>query len=184
VPAFDYPAAPGMSEFAELLLRTVSADAQDSLRLAAADSVRYAVYDADGYQVLYALNTEFEVSQSVRVCLDGKMTGEFIIPPSSMAFFAVRNGLVLHPQHIETAIEAWTDDTCKFASPFEQDVAFWNLADAPCKLAINGQPASVPASGKALFHLLRTQGAIPDEFFAEDYLEEPDIDVTNCTLPY
>ena len=184
VPAFDYPASAGMREFAELLLRAVSADAQDDLRLAAADSVRYAVYDADGYQVLYALNTEFEVSQSIKVCIGESMTEEVLIPPSTMTYFAIRKGVVFHPQHIETAIELWTDEECSFASSLEQEIMFWNLGDKSAQFTVNGQATSLPANGGATVRLPRIQGSIPDEFFAENYLEEPDIDVTNCALPY
>ncbi|MBP5641249.1 MAG: hypothetical protein J6X55_17365 [Victivallales bacterium] len=184
VPAFDYPGAPGMKEFATLLLRTVSADAQDSLRLACADSVRYAIFDDNGHQVLYALNTEFEVSQNVHVCIDDSKTGETTIPPSTMTFFAIRNGIVLHPEHIETAIESWTDGECLLASPYEQDITVWNLENQPKSVSLNGQTATIPPKGTATFRMPRTPGKIPAEFLAQDYLEEPDINITNCRLPY
>lgn len=134
--------------------------------------------------MLYALNTEFEVSQSVKVCIGERMTDEVLIPSSTMTFFAIRNGVVFHPQHIETAIESWTDESLCLASPFEQEIAFWSLGDKSAQFAVNGQVIILPAAGTATVCLPRTQGSIPDEFFAENYLEEPDIDVTNCALPY
>ncbi len=101
-----------------------------------------------------------------------------------MTYFAIRKGVVSHPQHIETAIELWTDDACRFASPFEQEIVFWNLGDKSAQFTVNEQAMSLPANGTATVHLPCTQGSIPDEFFTENYLDEPDINVTNCALPY
>ena len=184
VPAFDYPGAPGMRSWAEHLLRNISLAAQGDIRLFSADSVRYAVYDAAGYSVLYALNTEFDVTQSVKVVVDGVATTEMSIPASSMGVFFIREGLVIHPELKETAMTAWNGGTCTLVSMADQKVTIANTSAVEVPLTLNGSMVVVPAKGTASVACAEAHGDLPDELFAKDYMAEPPLVVTDTRLPY
>ena len=184
VPAFDYPGAPGMRPWAEHLLRNISLSAQGDIRLLSSDSVRYAVYDAAGYSVLYALNTEFDVTQSVKVVVDGATAPEATIPASSMGVFFIRNGLVIHPELKETAVVSWDDTACTFVSLAEQKLTIANTTAKEATLTLNGAKVTIPANGVATVDCAEAHGNLPADLFAKDYMVEPPLVVTDTRLPY
>lgn len=188
VPSFDYPAAPGMRPWADHLLRAISLDAQENLRLICADSVRYAVYDAGDYQVLYALNTEFDVSQNVRIWKDGAISGEFNIAPSTMGVFFVRGTTIIHPEHPETDVESWALEDCRerifLTSLFEQQLYVCNLGKRENTLGINNSTIVLAPEDKGILKCQKRIAHGMEEFFKEDYLEEPWLDVKDTRLPY
>lgn len=184
VPAFDYPATPGMQEWASHLIRIVSLSGQGSTRLLCSDSVRYSIYSKNDYEVIYALNTEYDISQNIRVMLNGNLTGEFSVSPSTMGILFAKNGIVIHPQFPETSLDAWKDEDATVSCLFEQDLELANTASAPATIRINGKALNIPAASTIKLHIPPTQGTISDEFFAPDYLEEPFLNPKNIRLPY
>ncbi|MBR4221715.1 MAG: hypothetical protein IKR81_11190 [Victivallales bacterium] len=184
VPAFDYPGAPGMRLWAEHLLRNISLASQGDIRLLSSDSVRYAVYDAAGYSVLYALNTEFDVTQSVKVMVDGVAAEEATIPASSIGVFFIREGLVIHPELKETAVTAWNGGACTLVSLADQKVAIANTTAVEVPLTLNGATVVVPANDTATIACAEAHGDLPNDLFTKDYMVEPPLVVTDTRLPY
>ena len=189
VTAFEYPGDDGMRPFAEHLLRIVSLAAQDDIRLLAADSVSSAVYQrADGVTVVYALNTEFDVSQNVRVWRPDGISAEYAVAPSSLAVFYLAGDLLLHPSGPESDVypEDGPAGVRAFRVPglVDQTVACHNFDDGAVRVRLNGQDVEVPPHSAVAAPCRRLVIPGREEFYAADYLEEPWVDVKNTRLPY
>ncbi len=189
VTAFEYPGDDGMRPFAEHLLRIVSLAAQDDIRLLAADSVTSAVYQrADGVAVIYALNTEFDVSQNVRVWRPDGISAEYAVAPSSLAVFYLAGDLLLHPSGPESDVypEEGPAGVKAFRVPglADQTVACHNFGAGAVRVRLNGQDVEVPPHSAVAAPCRRLVLPGREEFYAADYLEEPWVDVKNTRLPY
>ena len=59
--AFNWPGSKGLASFAEVLMRSMMAGERNGdVELLAPDCVRWAVFQAPGWQVVYMLNTAIE----------------------------------------------------------------------------------------------------------------------------
>ena len=190
VTAFEYPGDDGMRPFAEHLLRIVSLAAQGDIRLLAADAVSSAVYQrADGVTVIYALNSEFDVSQNIRIWRRGAVTPEYAVAPSSLAVFYLAEDLLLHPSGPESDVypeEAASVGLRAFRVPglADQAVACHNSSECAARVCVNGQEFDVPPQSSVAVQCRRLVIPGREEFYAPDYLDEPWLEVKNTRLPY
>lgn len=184
VNSFDYPGSEPMHDLAVYLLRSTALEAQGDVRVLSADSVRYAVYRQDDMIFVYAMNTEFDISQNIRIEYKGRISRELSIPPSAMRIAVIKHDVLLSPERIEWRLEAWNDGKCELALIEKQNVALENLGEDILSFEINGREVKLTAGRMAFVECEKNQGSIEDEFFSEDYPEEPDFIPSNTIVPY
>lgn len=192
VTAFEHPGDDGMKKFAENILRVVLAGEQDGLRLLCSDSVKYSVYhgnvDGKTFRLIYMLNTEFDVSQPVRVWLSGKVSNEMIIPPNEMRIACVIGPVVVCPESKDFEVHsiAEKNGTLDFGlySLAKQFVEVCNLSPKPLTVRIKGACLKLKSGGFGKIGHPRKINRERQTFYTEDFLAEPEIKTKNTRLPY
>jgi hypothetical protein len=194
VTAFEYPGDDGMRKYAESLLRTVFTGEQGELRLICSDSVKYSVYDsASGpvnYQILYILNTEFDVSQMVKIWLSGEMTEEIIVPPNEMRVVYIIDSLIVAPESRNSEIYSIEKNQnenkiiIEFYNFEKQLIEVFNLSCADLSVSINGSLSEIEPGKTGKIECERRINPEQQKFYEKDFLSEPEIELKNTKLPY
>jgi hypothetical protein len=178
---WEYPADPALLALTKELLRVVSAGEQGELRVLGSDRVRYAVYDLENGegQVLYLLNTDPDCSAPVRVCIEGQLSAEQIIPANEFVL-AYRFGHLIvwfedRLVNLQTVQGAADGLSLDFSAVHSQTVTLENLGSEGCAVSLNGVSVFVEAGGGARVPLERRE--VPDAAgYAPDFAEEPQFD--------
>jgi len=193
VTAFEYPGDEGMKQFAENLFRVVFAGEQGSIRLICSDSVRYAVYsgkvDGKKFKLLYILNTEFEVSQAVRVYVSGTVSDEITVPPNEMkTVYIIDDSLLICPESKDSEIHsiAAGEDSIDigFYSLGIQDVKVINISDKNYRFSLNGIVLKLPREKTATLKCPARYNPDKADFYSKNFLSEPEIKLQTAKLFY
>lgn len=193
ITAYEYPGARGMRKFAENILRVVLLGEQQDIRLLCSDRIRYAVYGSktgrEYLRIIYALNTEVDVSQSVRVWLSGKITGEIAVPPNEMkVIYIVGNAIVLCPESMNFKIHSLQSSGEKISIGFfnleKQQAEIFNLSDKTVNISLNDVCLKMQPGKSGTLKCLRKVDAARREFYVKNFLTEPKIKFFGGKLPY
>ncbi len=184
VTAFDYPGSDGMRPLAEHLLRVTALAGQGELRLLCSDAVRYSFCrQHDGLQIIYALNSEFDLSQNLRIWLGGEVSPEFSLPPSELGIFYLLDRVLLHPLDKNCQVRREGSALIVY-SLNTQGMAMVNLGQTDAVLTLNGESCHLsPGEFRQVTVLAQCEPG-KEEFSAEDYLQEPYLTVIDTKLPY
>ncbi len=173
VAAAEYPGDDGMTKFAEGILRIVLAGEHGSLRLLSSESIRYSTYqtEIDGYNVsiMYLLNTETDSSQSIKVWLDGKVSQEINIAASDFQLIYIIDGVMVAPECRNTRLYSVKQENESLG------LEFYCLQDQKMKVCdLNDKDRIVLLNGSVDFCAKRIEPEM-EEFYASDFMNEPDI---------
>lgn len=175
VTLYEYPGDEAVVSLASELLRVVSAGEQGEVRLLGSDRIRYAVYAADDHEVIYLLNTDPDVSAAARLWVEGKLTGEFLVPPAEMVVGYRFGDVVIMAADKGIELERAEGLQLRFYSARPQALTVHNVGSESCEISINGIGATVPAGAATAVALDRSVQA-GNSAYAEDFLEEPEIE--------
>jgi hypothetical protein len=194
VTAWEYPGDEGLLPFAGDLLRTVVQGEQADIRLLASDRVRYAVAEGQApgagkpYSVVYLLNADPDCPAPARLWVKGRLSGEFVIPPTEMRLAYIFDGLIVIPEDKRVDLAGWDSSggwqNFRFFNAVAQRFDIFNLGEAAGRIELNGRRLTCGAGGPAVLDV----GAAADPgrlaFFARDFLDEPEVDWSGEGGPY
>ena len=111
------------------------------------------------------------------------MGEEIILPPGAFRVFYEENGILVMPEDpltecVSSAGNVWTLETR------EQNITLFNLSTGKQTVTLNGKTVELN-SGESC--LLRCPALIPQEkavWMSDEYLEEPEMDMKDCSTPY
>ncbi|MBQ7208504.1 MAG: beta-galactosidase trimerization domain-containing protein [Lentisphaeria bacterium] len=183
VTSFSPPGASGMRKFAEILLRTALAAHLTELEVISPDTVRWAAYpDGDGRQVLYVLNCDPDLPQSIRVQYRGRLSQTVPLEPAGFRILYAASGILLIPSdplfELHGADGRWQADTAA------QNLDLENLSSGPRTCSVNGVEAALaPGERKTIACPARIPGE-KAPFLDPGFLEEPVIEMKDPSTPY
>jgi hypothetical protein len=194
VALWEYPADEGVRRFADDLLRVVLQGEQDALRVLSHDRLRYAVYEgrtsreATPYSVVYLLNTDPDVPAITQFSLGGRRTPHFTVAPGELRLAYRFGDCILVPEDkcvdLRSAVVERHRVTVRLAAVAGQIVLACNLGETALSLSLNGRSVRVPPGAEIAVRLSRRVDPKRQEFFAADFLEEPEVDWREAGLPY
>ncbi len=187
VTVYEFPADEGMIRFTNDLLRVILQGEQaDDIRLLSSDRIRYAVYGGattgskEQYEVIYMLNTDPDVDYPAKLWLRGNRTGAFTIPANELRLAYLFGDLVLVPEQKTVDLASWKHgkkrDDFKFFNSVEQQFDVFNTGDKPREVTVNGQTVSCEPHDHATVKAGKEVDPSRKEFFADDFLVEPEVD--------
>lgn len=181
---FEAPGAVGMGSFSENLLRIVMEGEQTQIHVLAPDQVRWAHYSEQQWEVLYLLNTDFDLSAMARIVKNGICSEEIRIPAARMSVAYLFGSLLLVPQNILCNADEYDSGNIRI-STLAQSMILCNLSENPQQVTINGIRCNLKAGEMTSFHCPEWLKK-PEEkpVFEETFLDEPVIDIQNTKLPY
>ncbi len=141
VTAFNWPGSKGMASFAEVLMRSMMAGERNGdVELLAPDCVRWAVFQAPGWQVVYMLNTAIDTASCCRIlCRDGFLTDDIPLTPAELRLAYACGQLILLPEDPNCDLSACDGNALRLATR-AQTVTVWNTSDKPFEGTLNGFP--------------------------------------------
>jgi len=96
--------------------------------------------------------------------------------------------LVIIPKDRHIELKCWTmrnrKQYVKFCSLAEQKVEVYNLGAKRVAVSINGRSVCIAPGGNTAIKIKRIVDPCQKEFYAPDFLEEPDIAKIRLTTPY
>ena len=183
----EYPGDDELRPFSEDVLRTVLGGEQGDIRLIAGDRVRYAVYDGKlpgrgrRFTVVYLLNTDPDAAATAALWVRGRETQPFPVPANSLRIAYLCGKLIMVPEDPCLDLASWQAERGRhvfvFTNLHEQEMDVYNLGPSAVHLRVNGRSRRCPAAGAARFTLPARADPSRRKFFADDFLEEPDV---NC----
>ena len=197
--SWAYPGDRGWSAYVKDLMRIVSCGEQGDIRIIASDRVRYAAYDgpAPGAAIdsppvatIYLLNTEYDTPHFVDLWIDGRICPRILVEPTEMNVVYLHQGIALAPDDRAVEIEKWkvgkTGHTVSLFCRRDMTVRLFNLGGCAQKVEINGTAVSVAAGGEATLPVAMRADPERAEFYAADFLEEPETPLAQGDLatPY
>jgi len=190
VTVWEYPADKRIIRLTEDLLRVALAGEQGDVRLQSSDRVRYAVYDSrePECEVVYLLNTDPDCPSRARLWVRGKMTRFFDLPANDLRVAWVKEGVVFVAESKMTDMAQWSvrggHHTIEVFSASDQSVDAHNTGSREATIRVNGK-ARVCRPGCAVkFAVKRKTDPARKEFFAPDFLKEPNVRFEPADLPY
>jgi hypothetical protein len=190
VTVWEYPGDPGIRRFTADLLRTVLAGEQGEIRLLAGDRVRYAVYErgTSSVRVIYLLNTDPDCPAVARLWLHGRLTESFTLPANELRVAYVRELVTVIPESKMTDLARWSArgsrHELELFSLGSQKLEIHNAGAACLTLRVNGRTHVCPPGRATVVRLARRVDLTRKEFFAKDFLKEPELDYQPAGLPY
>jgi len=194
VTAWEYPGDEGLAPFAQDLVKTVIQGEQADIRLLSGDRVRYSVYDGQApgsrkpYSVVYLLNTDPDCPAPARLWVRGKLSREFVIPPSEMRLAYLFDDLVVIPEDKRIDLAAWDAgggrQEFRLFNAAAQKFEVHNLSDVDRRIQINGRGSTCGAGKAAFLKIAVAVDPARKAFFAPGFLDEPAIDWKASGGPY
>jgi len=128
ITSWCYPGERGMALFMRELIRDIAIGEQGNIRLAGSDRVRYAVFEEDGMNTIYLLNTDFEVTQHATLWLDGETIPDLAVPSTELRIAYWSEGLCVVPQDSSAHVESIRRKEDRYAVKL--------AGTGPCRLAV------------------------------------------------
>ncbi len=172
VTTFTKPGAYGMRKFAEVLTRTAAKAHRTELELIAPDTVRWAVYPAGKGQVIYLLNSDPDLTQSVRLEYKGHLATEVLLPACAFRTFYVEDEVLFIPQDPVCGFAPGQNGCWNFvlnAGKFEVE----DLSGSAKDITVNGIRLHIGKYERVQFDCPANIPAEKAEFMDESYLDEP-----------
>ncbi|OQA82024.1 MAG: hypothetical protein BWY31_03478 [Lentisphaerae bacterium ADurb.Bin242] len=181
---FEAPGAVGMRSLAENLIRIVMEGEKTEINVLAPDPVRWAHYPAPEWDVLYLLNTDFDLSSSVRIGRNGVYSEEIRIPVAKMSVAYLFGSLLLVPEDNLCNAEEHKSGRIRI-STLSQSMTLCNLSGSPRTGSINGVPFHLNAGETAPFRCPEwLKEPEKRHCFEASFLDESEIDIQDTELPY
>ena len=184
VTAWEYPADVGLARFTDDLLRVVTQGEQENIRLLSSDRVRYAVYPARGYDVIYMLNTDPDCDALTRLWVCGRETQSFVVPANELRLAYRLGNLVLIPQDKCIDLQRRQANRIDLFSAHKQTVELHNIGKKQITVTVNGMKRTCPADASVSIVLRKRVDPQRRTFFANDFLDEPRVRYQHAGLPY
>jgi hypothetical protein len=181
--SWAFPGDRNWQPFFKDLLNVIAEGEQGDVRLIGSDNVQYAVYegkvpgDQAGTRVIYLLNQEYDVPQTVFLWIDGKKCPGITLQATDMNVVYERAGVVLSPADRGVELEAWRVDGDKqeismFART-DTDVMVSNQTSQTVAVSINSRSVTLATGDEATIRIAKRVDPERPEFYADDYLVEP-----------
>ena len=178
----EYPGDEGAFPFAEALVRIVNAGERPDVDLLCPEQIRYSIYDTEingvKGKIFYLLNTETETSLGIRFQVRGRQSMEFRMEPVKFAVaYFVDDALVIPASHNMRLHRVKKEDgvlNLEFYALRDSNIEAQDFSEKPRKLLFNGKEASCGRNVEPDFA----------EYYADDFLEEPDITQFSHHAPF
>ena len=174
-----------MIRFTEDILRVIVQGEQGDIRLLGSDRIRYGVYDGRlpslrrKYSVVYLLNTDLSGDALARLWVRGRMTQEFTVPAGDMRLAYQCGEVLFLPEKKCVDLSAWrisqSKHSIKLFSACDQEVEVHNVGKRKVSVSLNGLRCACPPGERRLINLKKRVDPKRKEFFAADFLQEPDV---------
>jgi len=194
VTAWEYPADEGLERFTDDLLRVVNQGEQGSIRLLSSDRVRYAVYEdklpgsRHKLEVIYLLNTDPDCDVLSKLQVRGRTTGSFIVKANDLRLAYCRGELVVLPEDKCVDIQSWqvnqSSDRINLFNARAQKVDVHNTGKRQRHITLNGIKHTCPAGDSITLLLKKSADPKRKDFFAKDFLVEPNVNYQHAQMPY
>jgi len=190
--ANEYPASAGLLPFTKDLIRTVLAGEQGSIRVLAPDGVRYSVYSAGNglarHEVIYLLNTDPDAGISARLWINGVVTDAFMVPPAEMRVVYRIGSLILvlteKCARVDELSRKGQKYRLKIFSVSDQEAVMFNLSKKSIVAEINNGWTKLAPGGTTTVRLPRKIESGKEFFYANNFLNEPEIYRPDTRTPY
>ncbi len=183
VTSLTHPGADGMIRFAEVLTRTVMKGCCTDLEFLTPDTVRWAVYPNGKRRHFYFFNADPNLTASIRPVHEGKAGGEILLPPGAFRVVYEENGILVMPEDPLTECTASSENIWSLETR-EQNITLVNLAQQDRDVTVNGEKLHLAAETRITF---RCPELIPPEkagWITDEYLDEPEMVMEDCSTPY
>ncbi len=129
VNSLEYPGYPGLKNFYRDLLRFFNAAWHNDLTVECADRVRYAVYQDNGFDILYLLNTEENLTQEALIRFAAHNPVSIQLQAGELKAIYCSEELIAVPDNIcDRIIELKVENqevVCRTLKPTQQHISFY-----------------------------------------------------------
>lgn len=183
ITAAEAPGSYGLREFVNNLLWASLRVNRPEVDFITGDRIRYAVYEDNGAQKFYLYNSDPDLSSGIRLLYRGKKYGEINLPANGFKAGYISDGLIFIPEDPLWEVEKVRADEYRFITR-SQSVTVVNPADSPREVTLNQIKVHLAAAGSYQVTIPEDIPADKAEFFAPEFMVEPDIDMNNLSTPY
>ena len=189
VTTWSWPGDEGMLEFFNDILRAVFAGELSRIMINGSDRIRHAIYDESGIKTVYLLNTDLGNTSIASLWLDGSKIAELPIAAADMRIVFVSKHLAIIPEDKCTEIKFWRSSDEKAADDIEmallktQKITFVNLTRKERILTLNGRFIQCQP-GQIVLDVEKRIDLDSKEYYADDFLAEPELIWNGSGLPY
>lgn len=181
---FEAPGAVGMRSFAENLIRIIMEGEKTEIGVLAPDPVRWAHYPAAKWEVLYLLNTDFDLSASIRIGRNGTFSKEILIPAAKMKVAYWFDSLLLVPEDNLCNAESYENGRIQI-STLSQKMFLQNLSGSVLTGTVNDVSFRLNAEETTVIDCPEWLKELEKKHcFEPSFLDEPEIEILDTELPY
>lgn len=195
--SWTYPGDRGWRPYVTTLLRVISAGEQGDVRIIGSDRIRYAIYEGEApsenqsaskINTIYLLNTEYDTPHLADLWIAGKVCRRLLIEPTAMNVVYRKGSLALASDDRGVEIESWehlgAEEHIALFCRKDIVVRAFNLSDQSQALNINGGHITLAPGAEEAVAVVKRIDPAREEFFAPDFLQEPEVAWTGSELPY
>ena len=183
ITAGDAPGSYGLRNFLNSLLWSSLRVHRTEIDFIAGDRIRYAVYDDNGNYKFYLYNSDPDLPSGVKLFYQGRKYDTVLLGANEFKSGWCSNGLIFIPEDPLWDAEVCGKDRFCFSTR-AQSVRIINTGADERQITVNGENISL-TSGEV--RDVSIPAYIPEEkaqYFHDDFLTEPEIDIADLTTPY
>jgi hypothetical protein len=183
ITAGDAPGSAGLREFVNTLLWASLRVNRTEIDFITGDRVRYSVYADNGAYKFYLYNSDPDLSSGVLLLKNQKQYGEILLHANEFKAGWVIDNLVFIPDDPLWDAEKCSCDQYRFISR-RQQVTIINTSGDTREIIVNSEKISIAPERKMKISIPENIPEDKAEFFSDDFLVEPAVDMNVLTTPY
>lgn len=183
ITALESPGTPGLHKFTDCLVWKAIKAHTGEFDFITSDRVRYAIYNTSSGKQFYLYNLDPDLTQSAVIIYNNKRYAEILLSPGEFKCGYLFDNIIIIPDVPVCNAVYNNGDDITFISD-RQNVVIINSTEETKFIKINNKNVELAANEKKNIELSENIPPELKEFFAPEFLEEPEMTMSDTSTPY